>query len=172
MTELLKVVMLLVRLSKDVAHSGTLVAIIIIAGLISGVSNTLLIATINSTLNNTGTPRSTLILTFAGLCLALASLRFVSGAVLVHLMKAIMMSLRLGLSRKILNAPLRRLEQHGSHKLFAALTGDVPSIANLYVLALATAIARCLGVYGCWRHQPSISSEEGTAIFFAVARSG
>jgi putative ATP-binding cassette transporter len=154
MTELLKVVMLLVRLSKDVAHSGTLVAIIIIAGLISGVSNTLLIATINSTLNNTGTPRSTLILTFAGLCLALASLRFVSGAVLVHLMKAIMMSLRLGLSRKILNAPLRRLEQHGSHKLFAALTGDVPSIANAYVFLplLCMNVAILLGclIYMCW----------------------
>src|SRR5258707_615014 len=130
MTELFKVVILLVRLSKDVAHSRTLVTIIILAGLISGVSNTLLIATINSTLNNTATPRSTLVLTFVVLCLALASLRFVSGAVLVHLMKKVMVSLRLGLCRKILNAPLRLLEQHGFHRLFATLTDDVPSIAN------------------------------------------
>jgi putative pyoverdin transport system ATP-binding/permease protein len=154
MTELFKVVMLLVRLSKEVAHSRALVAIIIIAGLISGVSNTLLIATINSTLNNAGTPRSTLVLTFAVLCLALASLRFVSGAVLVVLMKKIMMSLRLGLSRKILNAPLRRLEQHGSHRLFAALTGDVPSIANAYVFLplLCMNFAILLGclIYMCW----------------------
>lgn len=154
MSELFKVVILLVRLSKDVARSRALVAIIIIAGLISGVSNTLLIATINSTLNHTATPRSTLVLTFAGLCLALALLRFVSGAVLVHLMKKIMMSLRLGLSRKILNAPLRRLEQHGSHKLFAALTGDVPSIANAYVflplLCMNTAILLGCLIYMCW----------------------
>ena len=154
MTELFKVVILLVRLSKDVAHSSTLVAIIIVAGLISGVSNTLLIATINSILNNAGTPRSTLVLTFAALCLALASLRFVSGAVLVYLMKKVMMSLRLGLSRKILNAPLRLLEQHGSHRLFAALTGDVPSVAGAYVFLplLCMNFAILLGclIYMCW----------------------
>ena len=154
MSELFKVVILLARLSKDVAQSRTLVAIIIVAGLISGLSNTLLIATINSTLNNTGTPRSTLVLTFAGLCLALALLRFGSEAVLVHLMKKVMLSLRLGLSRKILNAPLRLLEQHGPHRLFATLTGDVPSIANAYVLLplLCMNIAILLGclIYMCW----------------------
>ena len=154
MTELFKVVPLLVRLSKDVAHSRTLVAIIILAGVISGVSNTLLIATINSTLNNTATARSTLVLTFAALCLALASLRFVSAAVLVHLMKKVMVSLRLGLCRKILNAPLRVLEQHGSHRLFATLTDDVPSIANAYVFLplLCMNVAILLGclIYMCW----------------------
>src|SRR5215213_6212732 len=154
MSELFKVVILLVRLSKDVAQSRTLVAIIIVAGLISGVSNTFLIATINSTLNNTASPRSTLVLTFAGLCLALALLRFISEAVLVHLMKKVMLSLRLGLCRRILNAPLRLLEQHGSHRLFATLTGDVPSIANAYVFLplLCMNIAILLGclIYMCW----------------------
>ncbi len=154
MTELFKVVVLLVRLSKDVAHSRTLVAIIILAGLISGVSNTLLIATINSTLNNTATPRSTLVLTFAVLCLALALLRFISGAVLVHLMKQIMVSLRLGLCRKILNAPLRLLEQHGSHRLFATLTDDARSIANAYTFLplLCMNVAILLGclIYMFW----------------------
>ena len=154
MTELFKVVILLVRLSKDIAHSRMLVAIIILAGLISGVSNTLLIATINSTLNHTATPRSTLVLTFAVLCLALALLRFVSGAVLVHLMKKVIVSLRLGLCRKILNAPLRLLEQHGPHRLFATLTDDVPSIANAYVFLplLCMNVAILLGclIYMCW----------------------
>jgi putative ATP-binding cassette transporter len=154
MSELVKVVTLLLRLSKDIAHSRTLVAIIIVAGLISGVSNTLLIATINSTLNSTATPRSTLVWTFAALCLALASLRFVSGAVLVHLMKKVMVSLRLGLCRKILNAPLRLLEQHGSHRLFASLTDDVPSIANAYIFLplLCMNVAILLGclIYLCW----------------------
>jgi putative pyoverdin transport system ATP-binding/permease protein len=154
MSELFKVVILLARLSKDVAQSRTLVAIIIGAGLISGLSNTLLIATINSTLNHTATPRSTLVLTFAGLCLSLALLRFVSEAVLVQLMKKVMLSLRLGLCRKILNAPLRLLEQHGSHRLFATLTNDVPSIANAYVIlpVLCMNVAILLGclVYMCW----------------------
>jgi len=154
MTELFKVVILLVRLSKNIAHSSTLVAIIIITGLISGVSYTLLIATINSTLNNAGKPRATLVLTFAALCLAVASLRFVSGAVLVHLMKKVMMSLRLDLSRKILNAPLRLLEQHGSHRLLATLTSDVPNIANAYIflplLCMNFAILVGCLIYLCW----------------------
>jgi len=154
MTELFKVVMLLVRLSKDVAHSGTLVAIIIIAGLISGVSNTLLIATINATLNKTGGATSTLVLTFGALCLALAVMRFVSGAVLVRLMQKVMVSLRLRLCSKILSAPLRLIEQLGSHSLLASLTGDVPQIANalitLPLLFMNLAILLGCLIYLCW----------------------
>jgi putative ATP-binding cassette transporter len=154
MTDLFKVIVLLLRLSKDIAYSRSLVAIIILAGLISGLCNTLLIATINSTLNNTAVPTSTLVLTFSVLCLALASLRFVSGAVLVHLMKKVMASLRLHLCRKILNAPLRLLEQHGSHRLIATLTGDVPSIVNAYIFLpmLCMNFAILLGclIYLCW----------------------
>ena len=154
MTELSKVVILLLRLSKDVAHSRALVAIIILAGLIGGLSNTLLIATINSTLNNTGASTSTLVLTFSALCLALASMRFISLAVLVFLMKKVMMSLRLRLCRKILNAPLRLLEQHGSHRLTATLTSDVPNIANAYIFLplLCMNFAILLGclIYLCW----------------------
>jgi len=154
MTELFKVVILLLRLSKEVAHSRALVAIIIVAGLISGLSNTLLIATINSTLNNTAAPTSTLVLTFSALCLALASMRFVSGALLVHLMKKVIVSLRLRLCLKILNAPLRLLEQHGSHRLIATLTTDVPSITNAYIFLplLCMNFAILLGclIYLCW----------------------
>lgn len=155
MPDLLRVIVLLLRLSKDVAHSRVLVATIILAGLICGLSNTLLIATINSTLNNTGAaPASTLVLTFGALCLALASLRFVSTALLVHLMKKVMVSLRLRLCRKILSAPLRLLEQHGSHRLIATLTDDVPSIANAYVflplICMNFAILFGCLIYMCW----------------------
>lgn len=154
MTELFKVVILLLRLSRDVAHSRTLVVTIIVAGLLSGLSNTLLIATINSTLNNTAASKSTLVLTFGALCLALASMRFISGAVLVLLMKKVMVSLRLRLCRKILNAPLRLLEQHGSHRLIATLTSDVPSIANAYIflplLCMNFAILFGCLIYLCW----------------------
>ena len=111
MTELLKVVKVLVRLTKDIQHSRLLVTIVIAAGIVSGLSNTVLIATINSALNRTGPPTSAQVVFFGGLCLVVASMRFVSGAVLVHLMKKVMVSLRLQLCRKILTAPLRVLEQ-------------------------------------------------------------
>jgi putative ATP-binding cassette transporter len=154
MTELSRVVFLLLRLTKDIAHSKVLVAIIILAGLISGVSNTLLIATINSALNNRAASRSTLVLTFAVLCLGLALMRFISGAVLTHMMKKVMVSMRLHLCNKILSAPLRLLEQLGSHRLIATLNTDVPSIANAFVLLplLCMNFAILLGclIYLCW----------------------
>jgi len=130
------------------------VIIIIVAGVISGLSNTVLIATINSALNRTGAPTSAQVLFFGGLCLVLASMRFVSGAVLVHLMKKVMVSLRLQLCRKILTAPLRVLEQLGSHRLYATLTGDVPGIAHAFVVLplLCMNVAILLGclIYLCW----------------------
>jgi putative ATP-binding cassette transporter len=154
MTELFKVVILLVRLTKEIQYSRLLVMIIIVAGIISGLSNTLLIATINSSLNRTGAPTSAQVLFFGGLCLVLASMRFVSGAVLVLLMKKVMVSLRMQLCRKILTAPLRALEQLGSPRLYATLTGDVPGIANAFVFLplLCMNLAILLGclIYMCW----------------------
>jgi putative ATP-binding cassette transporter len=154
MTELFRVVILLVRLTKEIQHSRLLVTIILVAGIISGLSNTALIATINSTLNRTGTPASAQVLAFAGLCLVLASMRFVSGAVLFLLMKKVMVSLRLQLCRKILTAPLRALEQLGSPRLYATLTGDVPGVANAFVFLplLCMNLAILLGclIYLCW----------------------
>ena len=154
MSDLFKVVILLVRLTKDVAYSRLLVMIVIVAGIISGLSNTVLIATINSTLNRTGSSTSAQVMAFAGLCLVLASMRFVSGAVLVLLMKKVMVSLRMQLSRKILTAPLRALEQLGSPRLYATLTGDVPGIANAFVVLplLCMNLAILLGclIYLCW----------------------
>ena len=154
MSDLFKVVILLVRLTKDVPYSRLLVMIVIVAGIISGLSNTVLIATINSTLNRTGSSTSAEVMAFAGLCLVLASMRFVSGAVLVLLMKKVMVSLRMQLSRKILTAPLRALEQLGSPRLYATLTGDVPGIANAFVVLplLCMNLAILLGclIYLCW----------------------
>lgn len=154
MTDLFKVVILLLRLSKEIPRSRALVTIIIVAGLISGLSNTLLIATINSSLNQTQTPTSTLVLTFGALCLTIATLRFVSGALLVHLMKKVMVSMRLRLCNKVLSAPLRLLEQLGSARLIASLTGDVRSIANAYIFLpmLCMNFAILLGclIYLCW----------------------
>ncbi len=154
MSDLFKVVVLLVRLTKDIQHSKLLVMIILVAGIISGLSNTVLIATINSTLNRTGGPTSRQVLVFGGLCLVLASMRFVSGAVLVVLMKNVMVTLRMQLCRKILTAPLRSLEQLGSPRLYATLTGDVPGIANAFVFLplLCMNLAILLGclIYLCW----------------------
>ena len=134
MTDLFKVVVLLLRLSKHIQHAKPLVWIIILAGIVSGLSNTLLIATINSTLTRSTTPTATLVWSFVGLCLALALLRFVSSALLVRLTQKVMFGLRMRLCTKILTAPLRLLEQMGSHGLLATLTDDVPRITAAFTM--------------------------------------
>lgn len=154
MTDLFKVVVLLLRLSKNIHRGRTLVWIIILAGIISGLSNTLLIATINTILNRRAAPTATLIWSFVGLCLGLAIMRFVSGALLVGLTKKTMFSLRMSLCTKILTAPLRLLEQQGSHRLIATLTDDVPNITNAFIMLplLCMNLAILLGclVYLSW----------------------
>jgi putative pyoverdin transport system ATP-binding/permease protein len=133
MTDIVRVIFLLLRLTKQIQYSRLLVWIIILAGVISGLSNTLLIATINSVLNKPGAQTSTLVWTFAALCLALACLRFASAALLTRLTRRSMFSLRMSICLKILTAPLRLLEQFGSHRLLATLTEDVPNIITAFV---------------------------------------
>jgi putative pyoverdin transport system ATP-binding/permease protein len=69
-------------------------------------------------------------------------------------MKNVMVTLRMQLCRKILTAPLRNLEQLGSPRLYATLTGDVPGIANAFVFLplLCMNLAILLGclIYLCW----------------------
>ena len=169
MKDLFKVVIQLLRLSKDIPGSKALVTLIIVGGVISGLSNTLLIAVINNSLNKTQAPTTTLVLTFGALCLVLASLRFVSGALLIHLMKKVTVSLRLRLCRKVLNAPLRLLEQLGAPRLIATLTSDVRSITSAYIFlpGLCMNFAILLGclIYLCWLSPLMLV---GSVIFMAI----
>jgi len=53
---------------------------------------------------------------------------------LTHLGQEALLDLRLRLSRQILAAPLRRLEEIGPHRLLAVLTDDVPAITNVVTM--------------------------------------
>jgi putative ATP-binding cassette transporter len=127
---------------------------VIIAGVVSGVCNTLLIAVINSVLSKAGAPTTSLVWSFAGLCLTLALTRFISGALLVGLMQRAMFGLRMRLCGQILKAPLHHLERLGTHRLLVTLTDDVPTITS----ALVTLPLLCMNVaiivgclaYLCW----------------------
>ncbi|HEX2091622.1 MAG TPA: cyclic peptide export ABC transporter, partial [Longimicrobiaceae bacterium] len=119
----MRLLLLLLRRSPGV------VTLAILSGIISGASNAALLALINSALY---TPRpwtdTRLVWTFAGLCLLLPTARASSSYILSLLGQNTVLELRKQLSRRILAAPLARLEELGSHRLLAALTQDVASV--------------------------------------------
>lgn len=119
----------LVRHARAVKHIRLFMTLIILAGVIGGVSNAVLLAMINKLLSGSSVTLS-FMLTFAVLCIVLPVSRFLSEVLLLTLSAKAMLELRYQLSRRILAAPLRRLEELGPHRLLASLAEDVPTIGN------------------------------------------
>jgi putative ATP-binding cassette transporter len=158
LTDIFRVIALLARMAREIKYSRWAVGVIVLAGVAGGVSNTILIALINSALGAVGSAPARAVWGYAALCLVLALTRFVSGALLVRITQKAVCDLRVNLCRQILAAPLRLLEQLGPHRLFATLTNDVPSVTNaLVILPLLcmniTVLLGCLGYLGwlSWR---------------------
>ncbi len=116
---------LLVLLRK----SPVLVALAIVFGVVSGASNAGLLALMNTAIH---TPQpwthKPLVWQFVGLCLLLPLTRGFSSYVMATLGQNTVLELRERLTRRIMEAPLQRLEEVGSHRLLAALTQDVGTI--------------------------------------------
>ncbi|MGB9177754.1 MAG: cyclic peptide export ABC transporter [Pyrinomonadaceae bacterium] len=121
--------------------------IAIIAGVISGVANTGLLALITATLSSSHYSRSTLVWGFVALCLIAPLTRILSELVLIHLGQQAVFELRKQLSQRILAIPLRQLEEIGPHRLTVALTDDVNSItgAIIFIPILCINIAVVIG---------------------------
>lgn len=107
------------------------VAIAIFTGLVSGASSAWLIALINTAVNNNGTDNYKLVWIFLGLILVVFITGLISQIWLVRLGQKVIFDLQMSLSRRILSASLRHLEELGAPKLLATLTDDVQSLSNL-----------------------------------------
>lgn len=114
-------------------YSPLSVGFAVVAGIVSGVSNAAMLALFNSALRGSQNGRATLIWSFALLCLFLPLTRFASERVLTRLAQRSLFDLRMRLCKKIIAAPLRHLEELGSHKLITALTDDIPTITGTLV---------------------------------------
>jgi putative ATP-binding cassette transporter len=114
-------------------YSRRIVFIAMLIGILSGVCGAALIAVINSALKSDAGPSSFLLKSFIALCLVLPLTRLASELLLTRLGQKALFDLRMRLSRQILAAPLRYLEDLGAHRLLAALTEDVPVITNALV---------------------------------------
>src|SRR5215213_7405362 len=144
--------------------SPRVVVAAIVAGFVAGISNTALLALINRTLSQPQNSSTRTIWIFAGLCALMIISRCTSSISLVRLACGAIFDLRMGLCRRIIGVPLRRLEELGAPRLLATLTDDVPAISNaLTVIPLismhSAIIVTCL-IYLAWLSGP---------VFLAVA---
>ena len=115
------------------ANSRLLVALSVVSGIITGLGSAALIAVIHNVLSNDASSREALILTYVGLCLLILFARYMSSVVLIRFSQRVTTDLRIQMSRRILAAPLRQLEEIGPPRLLAALIDDVTVISNAVV---------------------------------------
>jgi putative ATP-binding cassette transporter len=142
------------------------VALAVLASVATGVCNTLLLAVINMALTGGGRyPWRTLFAAFIALCLLLPLSRFTTEYILTRVANGTLYNLRIRLSRKILAAPLRGLEELGAHRLMTSLTEDLPVIAStLSVISnLCVNAAVVVGglVYLGWLSPPALAAGLG-----------
>ncbi len=103
----------------------------VLAATASGIFNSGILMLIHQMLANEALESGRwLVVGFATLCLMVPLSRFGASYMLLRLSQKAVFGLRVELCRKILSAPLQRLEQVGSHRLMAALTGDIGSMAT------------------------------------------
>ena len=135
-------------------HSKSTALLAVLAGVLSGLSSAGLIALVHNALGHSPFSPGTLILLYVLACLLLLVTRVGSQVVLLRLSQDTIFTIRLQLCANILSAPLRRLEEIGAPRLFAALSTDAAIISNSLltiplVVICATTILCCL-VYIGW----------------------
>ncbi|WP_437528309.1 cyclic peptide export ABC transporter [Sorangium sp. So ce726] len=119
----------------------------IAAGAISGLAGAGIIALVQEALSADGRPAARLAWAFAALAVLGVLSKAVSQVLLTRLGQAMIAELRMQLGKRILEAPLRRIEQIGPHRLLAALNDDPAVITQAYVFLplLCVNVATVLG---------------------------
>jgi putative ATP-binding cassette transporter len=121
----------------------------VIAGVISGACGAALIGIVNSTLAaGVNEWDATLPISFAVLVLLSPFARYVSDRLLIGIAQGSVFRLRLRLARRILQTPLRQLENLGSHRLLVTLTEDITAISGALAEAPALLINSTI-ILGC-----------------------
>ena len=138
-------------LSRSGEARSVLVAAAIV-GSASGLASVGLLALINTTLGRgAGGAVGVLAVAFVGLCLVVTVARISALYLLSRLGQDLVKELRIQMSGQILAAPLRRLEQLGSHRLLATLTDDVGSLTQ-GVMTVPMVVINGTIVLGCFSY--------------------
>ncbi|MBZ4423228.1 cyclic peptide export ABC transporter [Myxococcus sp. RHSTA-1-4] len=123
-------------------------ALAVVLGFISGASSAQLIALINDALAHEGPLERWQVLTFVGVVLLALVSRCASQMLLTRLNVGTLYELRMRLSRRILSAPLRSLEQVGGARVLAALQEDAIAV-NQGLAHLPTVVISAATILGC-----------------------
>jgi len=140
----------LLRHSKKNAFLAALV------GVVSGVSNGVLMAQINHVLSHSGLTTSRDVAGFAGITLLVLITNFLSRYLLIDISEQAAFDMRMRLSRQVLAVPLRQIEEIGGNRIFTTLTEDVPSITRA-VLTLPIMFINVAILIGCFIYLGIIS---------------
>src|SRR5262249_15124383 len=130
MRDIFRLLTYILRLAQNVRLARTKIVLIAIAGTVSGISSTIMMALITESLTRKGADPVKLSWIFLRCTITLPGFRFLSQKLLIDLTQRSLVNLRLRLSRSILAAPLRHLERVGPHRLVATLTTDIATIVE------------------------------------------
>jgi putative ATP-binding cassette transporter len=154
MPSIARLLSFLLRLSRQVPRSRSTVAFVTVAGAVSGAASAGMTALVSSMIGSAGGGRRSGAWLFLALCLALPSFRFLGQYRLFRLSQQSLLILRLTLARRILAAPLRRLEELGAARLLATLTSDIDlivgALGSLPFLLMHLSIVTCSLAYLGW----------------------
>lgn len=132
MNNLIKLIYVIVKWSRNIPHSRSLIVFAIVSSFLAGVGYTALIALVKIILADG--QRSAQMWPFFALCVAIPILGFGSQFALLYLTSKAAYELRIQLARQILSAPLRDLEKLGSHKVLATLSQDIVNVIELVTI--------------------------------------
>jgi len=150
-------------------NSGAAVLFVVLAGIVGGLCGAGLIVLIHMTLRSQNGSSMTLLYAFAGVCILLLVTNIVSQVLLLRISQGAIFNLRMKLSRQILAAPLRQLEEAGSARLLTCLTNDASTISNVLInfpiLCINLATLSAVLAYAGWLSRPLLF---GLVIFMAL----
>jgi putative ATP-binding cassette transporter len=131
-----------------IAYSKGLVAMAVVASIISGIAGTGILVAVSRGLSLGHATPASVIWVYVALCLFAPLSRIASQILLFRLSQYAVFDIRMQLSRQILSAPLRRLEEVGVPRLMASFTDDTAVIAT-GVSSIPTVFMQCVVLIGC-----------------------
>ncbi len=117
-------------ISVLLSYSRRTIILAVFGGIITGVCNAALLAIVHGALTAGRQASPNLLWGFIALWILLPVSRIASQVTLSNVVHTASYDLRMHLSRQILGAPLRQLEEVGPHRLLAALNDDVTAISS------------------------------------------
>jgi putative ATP-binding cassette transporter len=122
--------------------------------ILGGFSAIVLLACANIVLRQQSGNKEVIFWSFAGLCLVLPLSRFVAEILISRTVQYTVFGLQMRLSKKIAGAPLRFLEEHGTHRLLSVLIRDIDAfdhaLANIPVSCLNLTVVASGLIYLGW----------------------